>query len=63
MTMNLENDWTLQPFHIRVAFQRLRIEVPEDCIEMPPREIKGPNLDYQDKEFYVHIKVNQTDSY
>lgn len=53
-----ENPWILKPWHVRAAFRRKRIIVPEDAIELPPREIKGPDMSIQDKEFYVTITVH-----
>ena len=37
--------------------KKLRIEVPEDCIEMPVQEVRGPMPSDEGKEFLVHIKV------
>jgi hypothetical protein len=53
----MHNPWTLKPWHIRVFFHRLSLFVPEDSIEMPEEEISGPNMDYEQKEFAVFIKV------
>lgn len=55
--MNKENPWTLQPWHIRVAFRKASVIVPEDAIELPPKEIKGPDMNIQNKEFYVTVTV------
>lgn len=55
--MNRENPWTLKPWHIRVAFRKAGVIVPEEAIELPPKEIKGPDMNIQNKEFYVTITV------
>lgn len=52
-----ENPWTLKPWHIRAAFRRSGIIVPEEAIEMPPKEIKGPDMSIEQKEFYVTVTV------
>ncbi len=56
--MNLHSEWTIEPWHIRCCFQRLQYYVAEECIEVP-REIKGANLDYEGKEFYVNVTVSE----
>ncbi|XP_015433367.1 PREDICTED: 39S ribosomal protein L9, mitochondrial [Dufourea novaeangliae] len=50
--------WTLEKWHVRVCFRRIGIIVPEDAITMPNKSISGPNLDLENKEFYVTLKIN-----
>ena len=56
--MNVSNEWTVEAWHIRLAFLKLKMYVPVECIEMPPGEIKGPNLSLENKEFLVYVTVN-----
>ncbi|XP_043273299.1 39S ribosomal protein L9, mitochondrial [Venturia canescens] len=53
-----DNSWTLQKFHIRAAFRKINIHVPDHAITMPKYEITGPDLDKQNKEFYVVVTIN-----
>lgn len=57
VTMSKENPWVLKPWHMRVAFRKCGVIVPEDAIELPPKEIKGPDMNIQGKEFYVIVTV------
>ena len=56
--MNKENPWTIEPCHIRGAFRRACIRVPDDAITMPPEPISGPDLELEGKEFYVVVTVS-----
>lgn len=56
--MNKLQPWTLEPWHVRASLRKSGFIVPEDAIEMPPAQIKGPDLSLQDKEFYVTISVS-----
>ncbi len=58
VTMNLHQEWQLEPWHLRVCFHRLKYNVEERCIELPPDPIKGPDLSLQDKEFYIWVTVS-----
>lgn len=57
--LSKENPWLLKPWHVRVAFRRVGVIVPEEAIELPAkaREIKGPDMSIQDKEFFVTVTV------
>lgn len=58
VTMNMHTEWEIEPFHIKVALDRRNFEAPLEAIEFPhDRKIKGPNLDLEDKEFYVYLTV------
>ncbi|XP_022257120.1 39S ribosomal protein L9, mitochondrial-like [Limulus polyphemus] len=61
VSMNRENPWTLEPWHIRVAFRKVGIIVPEEAIELPIQPISGPDMDKEDKEFAVFITINKTE--
>ena len=55
--MNIENSWVLEKWHVRVACRRAGLTVPEESITLPPKTIRGPDLDIEGKEFYIKIKV------
>lgn len=55
--MNDTQPWTLEPWHMRVAFRINGFVLPESAIEMPPREISGPHKNQHRKEFYVTVSV------
>ena len=58
LTVNPYGTWVLNACHVRACMKKLRIEVPEDCIEMPVQEVRGPMPSDEGKEFLVHITVN-----
>jgi len=58
VVMSKDNPWTLQPWHIRSSFRKCGYTVPEEAITMPSKVINGPNMDLQDKEFYVTVTIN-----
>ena len=62
VNMSIENPWVLERWHVRANFRKIGIIVTDDSITMPEKEIKGPNLDIQGKEFYVTITVNKSES-
>lgn len=58
ITMSKLESWTLEPWHVRASFRKAGFVVPEHTIQMPPVEIKGPDLTLQEKEFYVTVTVS-----
>ncbi|CAG9565477.1 unnamed protein product [Danaus chrysippus] len=58
ITMSKTNPWTLEPWHVKTSFRKAGFVVPEHAITMPPVKISGPNLELQEKEFYVTVKIN-----
>ncbi|EFA07188.1 large ribosomal subunit protein bL9m [Tribolium castaneum] len=60
--MNKDSPWTLQPWHVKTSFRKCGFIVPEYAITMPKREIKGPNLDLEGKEFYIIVTVNKMET-
>ncbi|KAF5275010.1 hypothetical protein FQA39_LY06947 [Lamprigera yunnana] len=62
IVMNRENPWTIQPWHIKVSFRKCGYIVPEKAITMPEKPITGPDMNIQDKEFFVTITINNTES-
>jgi len=61
LTVNPYGTWVLNACHVRACMKKLRIEVPEDCIEMPVQEVRGPMPSDEGKEFLVHITINGTE--
>lgn len=55
--MNKNTSWVIEPWHIRVAFRKAGVMVPEEAIILPPHRIAGPDLALQGKEFAVKVKV------
>lgn len=58
LSMNMKNPWQVEPWHVRVAFRKAGIIVPEEALTLPAKPITGPDLDLQDKEFLVKVKIN-----
>ncbi|XP_076656906.1 mitochondrial ribosomal protein L9 [Halictus rubicundus] len=56
--MSMHMPWTIEKWHIRASFRKNGIIVPEDAITMPEKEISGPDLSIENKEFYVNVKIN-----
>lgn len=56
--MNMEEPWTLKPWHIRVSFRKCGYIVPEYAITIPETPISGPNMDLEGKEFFVTVTVS-----
>ena len=61
VVMNQEKTWTIEPWHIKVAFRNTKIHVPESAIKLPLTPITGPDLDKQGKDFAVQVTVNQNE--
>jgi len=62
ISMNLENPWVIEPWHIRAAMRRAGIIVPEEALTLPELPIRGPNMELENKEFLVTVKVNKRES-
>lgn len=58
IVMNKDNPWTIEKWHIRTSFRKMNIYVPEECIELPEQPITGPDLNKEQKEFYVTVTIN-----
>ena len=58
VSMNLEQPWVLEPWHLSVAFRKAGFVVPEQCLQMPAATIEGPNVDgLEGREFVVTVTV------
>lgn len=55
--LSKENPWVLKPWHVRVAFRKIGIILPAEALEIPSKEIKGPDMNIENKEFYVTVTV------
>lgn len=65
INMNLENPWVIEKWHIRSNFRRMNLHgicVTDESITMPEKPISGPNFEIENKEFYVTITINKTES-
>lgn len=58
ITMNKENKWVLEPWHVKVSFRKAGVHLSEDCIELPKTKIEGPDMNLEGKEFFVTVTVS-----
>ncbi|XP_014262058.1 39S ribosomal protein L9, mitochondrial [Cimex lectularius] len=56
--MNKDVEWTLEPWHLRVAFRKAGCILPQNSIILPEKPIKGPDLSLENKMFLVKVKIN-----
>jgi len=56
--MNMEEPWTLEPWHLRVAFRTANFVVPDEAITMPIHPISGPDANVENKEFLIKVTIN-----
>ncbi|XP_076638597.1 mitochondrial ribosomal protein L9 [Colletes latitarsis] len=56
--MSMDTPWNIEKWHIRVAFRKAGVIVPDEAITLPEKTISGPDLSIQNKEFYIIIKIN-----
>ena len=59
VVMNIENPWTLEKWHLRTSFRKAGIHLPDEAITMPEKTISGPDLEIENKEFYVTVTINR----
>ncbi|XP_046650898.1 39S ribosomal protein L9, mitochondrial-like [Daphnia pulicaria] len=60
--VNQENPWTIEKWHIRAAFRRTGIWVPDNAIKMGDKPISGPNLELEKKYFLVTVTINNLET-
>lgn len=60
--VNKENPWTIEKWHIRAAFRRSGICVPDHAIKMGDRTITGPNFELEKKQFLVTVTINNLET-
>lgn len=58
VVMNKDVPWVLEPWHIRVSLRKVGFYCDDSCITLPSTPIKGPDLDIENKDFYVTITIN-----
>ncbi|XP_050590795.1 39S ribosomal protein L9, mitochondrial [Bombus affinis] len=58
VTMSMDHPWTIEKWHVKVAFRNEGYIVPEYAITLPEKTISGPDLLIENKEFYVIVKIN-----
>lgn len=58
LVMNKDHPWTVEKWHIRASFRKMNIYVPDECIELPEEPITGPDMNKQNKEFFVTVTIN-----
>lgn len=57
--MNMNEPWTIEPWHIRVMLRQRGIQLMnDDCIKLPETPIKGPNMEWEGKDFVTTVKIN-----
>lgn len=57
--LNMHEPWTIEPWHIRVMLRQRGFHVLDDsCIKLPDKLIKGPNLEWEGKDFVVTVTIN-----
>ncbi|KRZ22666.1 39S ribosomal protein L9, mitochondrial [Trichinella pseudospiralis] len=59
VNMSLDNEWTMEKWHLRVSMRLQGFMVPDDCIILPLNPIVGPNLDLEAKLFRFYVVVNK----
>ncbi|KRZ71615.1 39S ribosomal protein L9, mitochondrial [Trichinella papuae] len=59
VNMSLDNEWTMEKWHLRVSMRLQGFMVPDDCIILPLHPIVGPNLDLEAKLFRFYVVVNK----
>jgi len=62
VTMSSEEPWVIETWHVRMSFRKGGFFVPEGAIQIPSKQIKGPNLEYENKEFYVQVTLNDKET-
>lgn len=58
VVMSKDQPWTLEPWHVKVSFRKSGFEVPAEAITLPETPITGPDLDLENKMFFVTVTVN-----
>ena len=59
VSMNMYNPWVVEPWHIRMAFKRINLMVPDEAIQIPAKEIKGPDFELEGREFITRVTVRK----
>ncbi|XP_060864818.1 large ribosomal subunit protein bL9m [Metopolophium dirhodum] len=60
VSMNKDEPWTIEPWHIRVSLRKMNVHVlSDDSIELPEHPISGPDFTLEGKSFVVYITINK----
>ncbi|XP_066597947.1 large ribosomal subunit protein bL9m [Prorops nasuta] len=57
--MSLDTPWVIEKWHLRTSLRLAGFCVPEEAITMPEKEITGPDLNKQNKEFFITITIEK----
>eukprot|EP00088_Acartia_fossae_P069582 TRINITY_DN9122_c0_g1_i10.p1 TRINITY_DN9122_c0_g1~~TRINITY_DN9122_c0_g1_i10.p1 ORF type:complete len:296 (-),score=43.28 TRINITY_DN9122_c0_g1_i10:66-953(-) len=60
MSMDVK-EWTLERWHVKASLRKHNLWLTDGQIEIPGGQIKGPNLDLENKEFISVITLNNFD--
>jgi len=58
VSMNISNQWVIEPWHIRATLRRHKVWCKEEDIEIPGGRIEGPDPGLEGKEFVALLTVN-----
>ncbi|XP_050295648.1 39S ribosomal protein L9, mitochondrial [Anthonomus grandis grandis] len=62
VVMNKEQPWTIEPWHITASFRKCGYVVPEYAVKLPEKQISGPDMSLEGKEFFVTVMINKTET-
>lgn len=57
--MNKDVPWTVEPWHVKVSLRKMGIYIREEDITLPAEKISGPDMNIQNKEFEVEVRVSE----
>lgn len=62
IVMNKDHPWVVEKWHIRASLRKCGYMIlSDDAIQLPEQKITGPDLQKQNKEFFVTVTVNNTE--
>ncbi len=61
LIMNADTQWTLEPWHVKLALLRHGVTVEEESITLPEHKFSGPNEAYEGGEILISLKVELPD--
>lgn len=57
--MNDTNPWIMEKRHVLASFRQSGLHAPAEAVEMPSRQIAGPDLSNQYKTFIAYVTINK----
>lgn len=63
VVMNMNQPWTIKPWHIKTSFRKCGYIVPEYALTLPEHPITGPDMNLENKEFFVTLTVRMQQYY